>query len=118
MIVTNGSLYILCRDSSAALNTMSVKMEKVKSTKGQIEKILKQRINKSGYPQVNLTQRIGRKKTLTVVVHKLVALAFLDSPSSKPGRDKNCTRILHVDKNKTNNDVTNLKWTKIKDSLT
>jgi len=91
---------------------------KVKSTKGQIEKILKQRINKSGYPQVNLTQRIGRKKTLTVVVHKLVALAFLDSPSSKPGRDKNCTRILHVDKNKTNNDVTNLKWTKIKDSLT
>ena len=50
---------------------------KVKSTKGVIERILKQRVNKSGYPQVNLTQRIGRKKTITVTVHKLVALAFL-----------------------------------------
>ena len=27
--------------------------------------------------QVNLTQRIGRKKTITVAVHTLVALAFL-----------------------------------------
>ena len=90
----------------------------IKSTKGNGDKILKQRINRSGYPQVNLTQRIGRKKTLTVVVHKLVALAFLDSPSSMPGRDKNCARIVHVDSDKTNNAVGNLKWTKIKDSVT
>ena len=52
----------------------------VKSTKGVIERILKQRINKNGYAQVNLTQRIGRKQTVTVTVHKLVALAFLDQP--------------------------------------
>ena len=50
----------------------------VKSTKGVIERILKQRVNKNGYAQVNLTQRIGRKTTITVTVHKLVALAFLE----------------------------------------
>ena len=48
----------------------------IKSTKGQIERILKTRINKNGYAQVNLTQRIGRKKTITVAVHTLVALGF------------------------------------------
>ena len=36
----------------------------VKSTKGQIERMLKQRVNKNGYKQVNLTQRIGRKRRL------------------------------------------------------
>ena len=59
----------------------------IKSTKGVIERILKQRINKNGYTQVNLTQRIGRKKTITVTVHKLVALHFLDQPTtSSPGK--------------------------------
>ena len=53
----------------------------IKSTKGQIERLLKQRVNKNGYRQVNLTQRIGRRKTITVTVHKLVALAFLDAPT-------------------------------------
>ena len=89
---------------------------KVKSTKGVIERILKQRVNKSGYPQVNLTQRIGRKKTITVTVHKLVALAFLPQPLSLPGRSKGCTRVTHIDGCKTNNSVGNLKWTKIEES--
>ena len=88
----------------------------VKSTKGQIERILKQRTNKNGYRQVNLTQRIGRKKTITVTVHKLVALAFLKQPLSVPGRSKGCTRITHIDGCKTNNSVDNLKWTKIEES--
>ena len=38
----------------------------VKSTKGTIERILKPKIAKTGYPVVNLTQRIGRKKLVTV----------------------------------------------------
>jgi hypothetical protein len=88
----------------------------IKSTKGQIERILKQRINKNGYAQVNLTQRIGRQKTITVTVHKLVALAFLNQPLSVPGRSKGCTRITHIDGCKTNNCVDNLKWTKIEES--
>ena len=88
----------------------------VKSTKGVIERILKQRVNKNGYAQVNLTQRIGRQKTITVTVHKLVALAFLNQPLSVPGRSKGCTRITHIDGCKTNNCVDNLKWTKIEES--
>ena len=90
----------------------------VKSTKVQIQRMLKQRVNKSGYRQVNLTQRIGRKKTVTVTVHKLVALAFLDKPTVSPGRSKGCTRVKHIDGCKTNNTVCNLKWSKIEESLT
>ncbi len=72
----------------------------VKSTKGVIERILKQRVNKNGYSQVNLTQRIGRKRTVTVTVHKLVALAFLDQPLANPGKTKGCSRVKHIDGNK------------------
>ena len=67
----------------------------VKSTKGQIERMLKQRypmVNKNGlYCKSIFTQRIGRKKTITVLTHKLslVALAFLElkngGPNTKPG---------------------------------
>ena len=89
----------------------------IKSTKGQIERMLKQRTNKNGYRQVNLTQRIGRKQTITVTVHKLVALAFLAPPATPPGRSKACSRIIHIDGCKTNNSSDNLKWTKIEESL-
>ena len=89
----------------------------VKSTKGQIEKVLKPRINKNGYAQVNLTQRIGRRKTITANVHKLVALAFLESPVAMPGRGKGCSRIVHIDGIKHNNSVSNLRWTKIKETV-
>ena len=88
----------------------------IKSTKGKSEKILKQRKNKNGYMQVNLTQRIGRKKTITAAVHSLVALAFLKPPMSLPGRTKSCSRVRHVDGKKDNNIVGNLKWTKIEES--
>jgi len=88
----------------------------IKSTKGVIERILKQRINKNGYAQVNLTQRIGRKQTITVTVHKLVALAFLETPLANPGKTKGSSRVKHLDGCKTNNCVGNLKWTKIEES--
>ena len=89
---------------------------RVKSTKGLIERILKQRVNKNGYAQVNLTQRIGRKRTVTATVHKLVALAFLELPSSVPGKGRGCSRVRHIDGCKTNNTVDNLKWIKIEES--
>ena len=85
----------------------------IKSTKGQIERILKQRTNKNGYCQVNLTQRIGRRKTITATVHKLVALAFLETPVTSPGKTKGCSKVTHIDGCKTNNSADNLKWTKI-----
>ena len=90
----------------------------IKSTKGQIERILKQRTNKNGYCQVNLTQRIGRRKTITATVHKLVALAFLETPVTSPGKTKGCSKVSHIDGCKTNNSAHNLKWIKIEESLT
>ena len=88
----------------------------IKSTKGTIERILKHKVSKNGYPQVNLTQRIGRKNTITVPVHKLVALAFLDRPSTPPGRTRGCSIVRHIDGNRLNCSADNLKWTKIKES--
>jgi len=87
----------------------------VKSTKGRIERILKQRKNKNGYAYVNLTQRIGRRKLITTAVHKLVALAFLEQPLASPGKSKGCSRIRHIDGCKSNNSMSNLKWSKIEE---
>ena len=89
----------------------------IKSTKGQIERLLKQRVNKNGYLQVNLTQRIGRRKTITATVHKLVALAFLNTPITSPGKTRGCSKVRHIDGVKTNNSADNLKWIKIEESL-
>jgi hypothetical protein len=89
----------------------------VKSTKGTIERILKHKIAKNGYPQVNLTQRIGRKKHVTAMVHKLVALAFLPSPVTPPGRARGCSVVKHIDGNRSNCSVTNLKWLKRADKI-
>ena len=84
----------------------------VKSTKGVIERILKPKTSANGYPVVNLTQRIGRKRAVTVPVHKLVALAFLDSPPTKPGRQRGCSIVHHKDGNKSNCSADNLCWRK------
>ena len=84
----------------------------VKSTKGTIERILKPKIAKTGYPVVNLTQRIGRKKLMTIPIHTQVAFAFLGLPPTPYGKKKGCSVVKHIDGNKTNNQVDNLKWTK------
>ena len=85
---------------------------KVKSTKGAIERILKPKKSKTGYHVVNLTQRIGRKKLMTVPIHTLVAFAFLGKPPTPYGRKRGCSVVQHVDGNKLNNQVDNLKWKK------
>jgi len=85
---------------------------KIKSTKGNVERLLKYKFHKAGYPMVTLTQRIGRQKPKYVCVHKLVALAFLDPPPTPIGTTKGCTVVQHIDKNKTNCHVNNLKWVK------
>ena len=85
---------------------------KVKSTKGTIERILKPKIAKTGYPVVNLTQRIGRKKLMTVPIHTLVAFAFLGLPPTPYGKKRGCSVVKHIDGNKANNKASNLKWSK------
>lgn len=59
-------------------------------------KVLGDRYNSHGYKQVKLK---GKYYT----VHRLVALAFLDNPNNLPQVD-------HIDENKGNNDVSNLRW--------
>ena len=82
----------------------------VKSTKGRSERLLRPKTNKRGYLSVNLTQRIGRKKTISVYVHKLVALAFLPIAPTPYGRKKGCNGITHLDGNRSNCSASNLKW--------
>lgn len=84
----------------------------IKSTKGTIERLLKPKIAKTGYPVVNLTQRIGRKKLITVPIHTLVAFAFLGVPPTPYGKTKGCSVVKHIDGCKTNNLSTNLQWCK------
>lgn len=64
-------------------------------------KIIKQFISKCGYLRVGLT--IKNHCSKTVLVHRLVALAFLDNPNNYP-----C--VNHKDENKQNNHVNNLEW--------
>ena len=82
----------------------------IKSTKGVVERILKHKIANTGYPVVNLTQRLGRGKILTVPVHKLVAFAFLGKPPMPYGVDKGCVCIDHIDENKLNCHADNLQY--------
>lgn len=53
-----------------------------------------------GYLQVNLKREGGSKM---IFVHRLVALAFIDNPESKP-------QINHIDGDANNNCVENLEW--------
>ena len=50
-----------------------------------------------GYKQVNICGH-------TFGVHTLVALAFIEKPNSS------CTIVLHKDKDRSNNEVSNLEW--------
>ena len=56
--------------------------------------------NKGGYMFTGLSKN-SHIKTLTV--HRLVALAFIDNPENKP-------QVNHKDKNRSNNNVSNLEW--------
>lgn len=68
--------------------------------RGQNGGKLKQRLNNNGYSYVEL--RINKKKKKGLI-HRLVAMAFLDNPDNKP-----C--VNHKDGNKQNNSIENLEW--------
>lgn len=67
------------------------------------EKILKQHLSRSrnGYLFVRLSKNDLVKNSL---VHRLVAIAFLDNP-------QNLAEVHHLDHYKLNNNVSNLEWT-------
>ena len=73
--------------------------------KGKI-KILKPQLNKSGYYRVWLSKE---GKTQRFLVHRLVALAFIENPEGHP-------QINHIDFKRTNNRVENLEWITHKDN--
>ena len=71
-----------------------------------INKILQGTI-RNGYQMVKLTVNKIKKDYL---VHRLVALTFLDNPLNLP-------QVNHKDKNKLNNSVDNLEWVSVQDNM-
>ena len=62
--------------------------------------ILKQRLSNKGCWMVTMTVC---RRNVRLNVHRLVALSFIDNPDNKPAVD-------HIDTNKLNNMVGNLRW--------
>lgn len=75
---------------------------RVKSFKGNTEKILKQKINTRGYYRVNLYSN-GKMKTIRI--HILVAQTFLDHILT----GTQAIVVDHIDENKLNNRLDNLQ---------
>lgn len=69
------------------------------------ERVLKQ-ATRGGYKYVGL---MLNSKIMSHSVHRLVAKEFIENPENKP-------QVNHIDKNKSNNIVSNLEWTTAKEN--
>ena len=63
-------------------------------------KILKQCFNNSGYKMVNI---MDEGKQSAKQIHRLIAMMFIPNPNNK-------TTIDHIDNDKANNNINNLRW--------
>lgn len=70
------------------------------------EQIMSLKVNKYGYKQILLYKD---KKYKTFLIHRLVAQAFIPNPENKPEID-------HINTNKTDNRVENLRWATSKEN--
>lgn len=75
------------------------------SANGEVRRIgkqnnLKLKVEKNGYVRTHLSKNGKAKSEL---VHRLVAIAFLDNPN-------NYATVNHIDENKQNNKIDNLEW--------
>jgi hypothetical protein len=78
------------------------------SNSGKVKNVLTKRVLKnfidgSGYGNVDLDDENNS-------VHRLVATAFLPNPKNKPCVD-------HIDNNRTNNNVSNLRWATVQENM-
>lgn len=69
---------------------------------------MKQRLDKKGYPTVQIVKDNGVK--YTAKIHRLVGLVFVQNPNSLP-------QIDHLDGNKLNNNFKNLEWVSNLDNM-
>ena len=87
---------------------------RVKSLRGN-EKILKQLVNRDGYYVVRIRKNKKRKEYF---VHRLIALCFIEYKNNykylEDEKNKvfnvNKLTINHIDKNRLNNNISNLEW--------
>ena len=73
----------------------------------QEERILKPHKTKYGYLNVRLCKD---SRTKDFQIHRLVAIAFIPNPENKP-------QIDHINADKTNNTVNNLRWVTCKENI-
>lgn len=71
------------------------------------KKVLKPNITRNGYATVELFKN---KKGKRLLIHRLVAAAFISNPENKP-------QVNHRDENKLNNTVDNLVWNTRKENM-
>lgn len=86
---------------------MASTLGRIKSLKGKASLILRPGTTEKGYLKVNLRKN---KKAHSYRVHRLIAKTFLENPESK-------SEIDHIDGNKTNNRVDNLRWCTHKENM-
>ena len=63
-------------------------------------RILKPKLHRDGYLMHGL---YGYDKRKNLLLHRIIATAFIDNPDEKP-------QVNHIDENKLNNDLSNLEW--------